>query len=81
MGLGWASGINLYATPCILGTTGNIALPPELLIVQDPLGIGVAGLMYVIEFFADKIPGVDSGWDALHTFVRVPAGAILRPAR
>jgi hypothetical protein len=76
MGLGWASGINLYATVCILGSTGNIALPPELLIVQDPLVIGVAGLMYVIEFFADRIPGVDSGWDALHTFIRVPAGAI-----
>jgi len=80
MGLGWASGINLYATICmlgILGSTGNLALPPELQIVQDPLVIGVAGLMYVIEFFADKVPGVDSGWDALHTFIRIPAGAIL----
>ena len=80
MGVGWASGINLYATICmlgILGSTGNLALPPELLVVQEPLVIGVAGLMYVIEFFADKIPGVDTGWDALHTFIRIPAGAIL----
>ena len=80
MGVGWASGLNLYATICmlgILGSTGNLALPPELLVVQDPLVIGAAALMYVIEFVADKTPGVDTGWDALHTFIRIPAGAIL----
>ncbi|MGH0031972.1 MAG: DUF4126 domain-containing protein [Myxococcota bacterium] len=80
MGLGWASGINLYATLFMLGVlhnTGNIALPPELLIVADPLVIVAAGLMYCVEFFADKIPGVDTGWDAIHSFVRIPAGAVL----
>jgi hypothetical protein len=80
MGLAWASGINLYATLFMLGVLqhgGHIALPPELAVVADPLVMFAAGLMYLIEFFADKIPGVDSGWDALHTFVRIPAGAVL----
>jgi hypothetical protein len=80
MGLAWASGINLYATLLTLGimaNTGNIQLPPDLLIVANPLVIGAAGFMYCVEFFADKIPGVDSGWDAIHTFIRIPAGAML----
>lgn len=80
MGAAWASGINLYATMAILGymgATGNIALPEELLILQNPLVIGAAGLMYCVEFFADKTPGVDTGWDAIHTFIRIPAGAML----
>lgn len=80
MGVGWASGINLYAALCmlgILGATGNVALPPELMVVANPLVIFAAAVMYLVEFFADKIPGVDSGWDALHTFIRIPAGAIL----
>ena len=80
MGVGWASGLNLYATICVLGilsNTGNIALPEPLLIVADPLVIAAAGFMYVTEFFVDKIPGVDTGWDALHTFIRIPAGAVL----
>ena len=80
MGLAWASGINLYATLLTLGimaNTGNIDLPPDLQIVADPLVIGAAGLMYCVEFFADKVPGVDTGWDAIHTFVRIPAGAML----
>ena len=80
MGASWASGINLYATLFMLGVlhqTGNIALPPELLLVADPLVIAAAGVMYMIEFFADKIPGVDTGWDAIHSFVRIPAGAVL----
>ncbi len=80
MGVAWASGINLYAailTLGLLGATGNVALPADLQILTDPLVIGAAGLMYCVEFFADKVPGVDSGWDALHTFVRVPAGALL----
>jgi len=80
MGIGWASGINLYAAICmlgILGASGNLALPPDLLILQDPLVIGAAGVMYVIEFVADKVPGVDTGWDVIHTFIRVPAGAVL----
>jgi hypothetical protein len=80
MGIAWASGINLYATIAmlgLLGTTGNIDLPPDLLILQDPLVIAAAGFMYIVEFFADKVPGVDSGWDVLHTFIRIPAGAVL----
>lgn len=80
MGLAWASGINLYAAILMLGlmgSTGNIVLPPELQVLSDPMVIGAAGFMYCVEFFADKIPGVDSGWDAMHTFIRVPAGAML----
>ena len=80
MGVAWASGINLYAAILVLGllgATGNISLPESLQVVQQPLVIGVAGLMYCVEFFADKIPGVDSTWDALHTFIRIPAGAVL----
>ncbi len=80
MGVAWASGINLYATILVLGllgTTGNMPLPETLQVLQNPLVIGAAGFMYCVEFFADKIPGVDSAWDTLHTFIRIPAGAVL----
>lgn len=80
MGVAWASGINLYAAVFMLGwmqNTGNISLPPDLLILADPMVMIAAGFMYCVEFFADKIPGVDTGWDGLHTFIRIPAGAIL----
>ncbi|MFT4711889.1 MAG: hypothetical protein ACI8W1_000365 [Candidatus Azotimanducaceae bacterium] len=80
MGVSWASGVNLYAALLVLGlggATGNIDLPPDLDVLSNPLVIGAAGLMYATEFFADKIPGVDSTWDALHTFIRIPAGAML----
>lgn len=80
MGAAWASGINLYATLFMLGymsTTGNITLPAELEIVANPMVMTAAGFMYCIEFFADKIPGVDSAWDSIHTFIRIPAGAML----
>lgn len=80
MGVGWASGINLYAALCMLGilsTTGNIELPETLLILEDPMVIFASGFMYLVEFFADKVPGVDTGWDAIHTFIRIPAGAVL----
>ena len=80
MGVAWASGINLYATIFMLGylgSTGNIDLPPDLMVVTDPLVMTAAGLMYCIEFFADKTPGVDTAWDALHTFIRIPLGAVL----
>jgi hypothetical protein len=60
-----------------MGLTGNIALPAELEILSDPLVMTAAGFMYCVEFFADKIPCVDSGWDSLHTFIRIPAGAML----
>jgi hypothetical protein len=79
-GTGWAAGINLYATILVLGylgLTGVVVLPPGLEVLSDPLVISTAGLMYFIEFFADKIPGLDSGWDGIHTFVRIPAGAML----
>src|SRR5215471_1892974 len=80
LGTAWASGINLYATVAALGIAGRtemIQLPPELQVLTHPAVIAVACIMYVIEFFADKVPYVDSGWDVLHTFIRVPAGAIL----
>jgi hypothetical protein len=80
MGASWASGINLYAALLVLGiggSTGNIDLPASLEVLENPMVIGAAGLMYAVEFFADKIPGVDTGWDTLHTFVRIPAGALL----
>jgi hypothetical protein len=83
MGVAWASGINLYAAILVLGimgSTGNIALPPDLMILTDPLIISGAGVMYIIEFFADKIPGVDNGWDTVHTFIRIPLGALLAAA-
>ena len=80
MGVAWASGINLYGTLLALGimsNTGYVELPPDLQIIGDPLVIAAAALMYAVEFFADKVPGVDTGWDTLHTFVRIPAGALL----
>ncbi len=80
MGVAWASGINLYAAILVLGllgTTGNMTLPPDLQILTHPLVIFAAGAMYVVEFFADKVPGVDTSWDTLHTFIRIPAGALL----
>jgi hypothetical protein len=80
MGVAWASGINLYAAIAmlgILGGTGNLDLPPGLEVLQHPGVIVAAGFMYCVEFFADKVPGVDTGWDALHTFIRIPAAAIL----
>jgi hypothetical protein len=80
MGVAWASGINLYAAIAmlgILGGTGNLDLPPGLEVLQHPGVIVAAGFMYCVEFFADKVPGVDTGWDTLHTFIRIPAAAIL----
>jgi len=80
MGSAWASGINLYAAIFMLGylgSTGHVLLPAELEVVSDPLVMSAAGIMYCVEFFADKIPGVDTAWDAIHTFIRIPAGAML----
>ncbi len=80
MGIAWASGINLYAAVGMLGlggTFGYVDLPPNLEVVQDPVVIVAAGFMYCVEFMADKTPGVDSAWDAIHTFIRIPAGALL----
>ncbi len=83
MGVAWASGINLYAAILVLGILGassNISLPPDLMILTDPMIIAAAGVMYAAEFFADKIPGVDNGWDAIQTFIRIPLGALLAAA-
>ncbi|MGD8430601.1 MAG: DUF4126 domain-containing protein [Ectothiorhodospiraceae bacterium] len=83
MGVGWASGINLYAAVLTLGLMNNMGymtLPPEMAVVANPLVLAAAGFMYCVEFFADKTPGVDTGWDALHTFIRLPAGAALAAA-
>lgn len=80
MGVAWASGINLYASIFmlgILGATGNMVLPPDLEILANPLVITASGIMYAVEFFADKIPGFDTGWDTIHTFIRIPGGALL----
>ncbi len=80
LGVAWASGINLYAAILVMGfmgAGGYTELPPSLTVLQDPMVLMAAGLMYFVEFFADKVPGVDSGWDAIHTFIRIPAGAML----
>lgn len=80
MGVGWASGLNLYATMMmlgIMGATGAMVLPPELQVLAHPAVIAAAAFMYMVEFFADKIPGFDSAWDGIHTFIRIPAGAAL----
>jgi hypothetical protein len=80
MGLAWASGINLYAALAmlgIMGATGHMVLPPGLEVLAHPAVIGAAGFMYCVEFFADKVPGVDTGWDVAHSFIRIPAGAVL----
>jgi len=80
MGASWVSGINLYASVATLGLLGrfaNLELPGELQVLTSWWVIGVAVVLYLIEFFADKIPIVDSTWDVVHTFIRVPAGAVL----
>lgn len=80
LGAAWASGINLYAailTLGVMGLTGSIELPPELELLENPLVLAAAGIMYFVEFFTDKIPGVDTLWDAVHSFIRIPAGALL----
>ncbi|MBI3369376.1 MAG: DUF4126 domain-containing protein [Burkholderiales bacterium] len=78
--LGWASGLRLYLVVFLAGLAGFLGwlpLPPGLHILQNPLVLGASGLMLVLEFLVDKVPGVDSVWDALHTLVRIPAGAAL----
>jgi hypothetical protein len=80
LGAGWASGLNLYAAMLVLGwmgASGQTDLPPSLDILSNPMVMGAAGLMFVVEFFADKVPGLDSLWDAVHTFIRIPAGALI----
>ena len=83
MGSSWVSGIRLYATVATLGLLARFAhlpLPGELTIVTNWWVIGVASTLFVVEFFADKIPYLDSTWDVIHTFIRIPAGAVLAAA-
>jgi hypothetical protein len=78
--LGWASGIRLYAVLFIVGALGYLGwfeLPSHLAILSHPLVLAASGFMVCVEFFADKIPGVDTLWDVVHTLVRIPAGAAL----
>ena len=78
--LGWASGFRLYAVVFLVGMMGVLGwmpLPPGLAVLQSPLVLMVSGALLVVEFFADKVPWVDSAWDAAHAFIRVPAGAAL----
>ena len=80
LGSAWTSGINLYATVTVLGMLqkfGAAKLPGGLDVLDNWWIIGVAGGLYLVEFFADKIPYVDSVWDVVHTFIRVPAGAVV----
>ena len=78
--LGWASGFRLYAVVFLVGMTGVLGwmpLPPGLAMLQHPVVLMVSGFMLMVEFFADKVPWLDSAWDAVHAFIRVPAGAAL----
>ncbi len=78
--LGWASGLRLYAVLFIAGGAGLVGwieLPAGLHVLQNPLMLVASGFMLFVEFFADKIPGLDSLWDVLHTFIRIPGGALL----
>ena len=81
--LGWASGLRLYLVVFLTGLAGYLGwveLPQGLKLLQQPALLGASGFMLAVEFFADKIPGVDTLWDLLHTLVRIPAGAALAAA-
>ncbi len=80
LGAAWASGINLYAAVLLLGglgTAGAIDLPADLQILSHPAVLVSAAGLYLVEFVADKVPGIDSAWDGVHSFIRIPAGALL----
>jgi hypothetical protein len=82
-GLGWTSGLRFYAVLFALGAMqryGLYTLPASLELLAHPWVFAVSGLLFVTEFFADKIPGVDTVWDAIHTFIRIPGGALLAAA-
>lgn len=82
-GLAWGSGLRLYATLFLVGIAaylGWVELPAHLNLLQNPMVLAASGFMSFIEFFADKFPWVDSLWDAVHTFIRIPAGAALAAA-
>ena len=78
--LGWASGFRLYAVVFLvggMGALGWLALPAGLQVLQHPAVLLVSGLLLSVEFFADKVPFIDSAWDALNVFIRIPGGALL----
>ena len=78
--LGWASGVRLYLVVLLTGIAGFmgwIALPQGLHLLANPVVLGASGFMVFVEFFADKIPGLDSLWDVVHSVIRIPAGAAL----
>jgi hypothetical protein len=80
LGAGFSSGLNLYATIATLGILerfGVIHLPPSLHGLSHSVVLGIAVVLYVLEFFADKIPYIDTAWDVIHTFIRPPAAAFL----
>lgn len=80
LGSAWTSGINLYATVAVLGLLQHYklaSLPGGLHVLDNWYVIGIALALYLVEFFADKVPYVDTVWDAVHTFIRVPAGAVI----
>lgn len=80
LGSAWGSGLNLYATVLILGgldAFGVISLPDSMAVLSSTWVLAAAAFLYFIEFFADKIPGLDSIWDLIHTFIRIPAGALM----
>jgi uncharacterized membrane protein len=83
LGFSLAAGVNLYATVALLGLAsryGWVALPEQFQVFNNPWVIGVAGALYVVEFFADKIPWIDTVWDTVHTFVRPVGGALIAVA-
>ena len=78
--LGWASGFRLYAVVFLVGGMGALGwlpLPAGLTVLQNPIVLFVSGFLLVVEFFADKVPWIDSLWDSINAFIRVPAGALL----
>jgi hypothetical protein len=78
--MAWGAGIRLYLVVFIVGLLGKfgyVPLPEAMKIISNPIVLGAAGFMTFIEFFADKIPWLDSAWDAVHTFLRIPAGAAM----
>ncbi len=80
LGAGFSSGLNLYATVATLGLLqrfGVLRLPPGLQVLSHPWVLAIATALYLLEFFADKIPYFDTFWDAIHTFIRPPAAALL----
>jgi hypothetical protein len=82
-GIAWASGLRLYLTLFVIGLLARfqvVALPAAFDLLGDPWVLTASGIMLTAEFFADKLPGFDSVWDSVHTFIRVPAGAILAAA-